>query len=306
MLASGEPRPRERRRAPGPVLGDPRRRRQLRRRHVVPVPAARGRHGLRRPDVLAGRAERRGARGLPRVPPRRAARAQRLLRVPHRAAGAAVPGGDPPAQACAAIVWCYVGGEAEAAAAMAPMLDAAARAAHARRRSRCRTRRCRARSTGSTRPATSGTGGPTSSRRSPTRRSTIHARFGADDADAASRRCTSTRSTAPPTIALRPTRRGATATRRWGAVFAGVDPDPANVERRSGSGAIDYLEALHPYSAGGAYVNMMMDEGQERVRASYRDNYDRLARIKADLRPRQPVPRQPEHRTCELGPPQGA
>ena len=26
---------------------------------------------------------------------------------------------------------------------------------------------------------------------------------------------------------------------------------------------------------------MMMDEGQERVRASYRDNYDRLAGIKA-------------------------
>ena len=30
--------------------------------------------------------------------------------------------------------------------------------------------------------------------------------------------------------------------------------------------SIDYFEALHPYSAGGAYVNMMMDEGQERVR----------------------------------------
>jgi FAD/FMN-containing dehydrogenase len=66
----------------------------------------------------------------------------------------------------------------------------------------------------------------------------------------------------------------------WGAVFAGVDPDPANVhEIRRWS--IAYQEALHPYSAGGAYVNMMMDEGEERVRDSYRDNYDRLARIKA-------------------------
>jgi len=45
------------------------------------------------------------------------------------------------------------------------------------------------------------------------------------------------------------------------------------------------MEALHPYSAGGAYVNMMMDEGQERVRASYRDNYDRLAAIKATYDP---------------------
>jgi hypothetical protein len=70
----------------------------------------------------------------------------------------------------------------------------------------------------------------------------------------------------------------------WGSVFAGVDPDAANVpEIRSWS--IDYFEALHPYSAGGAYVNMMMDEGQERVRASYRDNYDRLARVKATYDP---------------------
>jgi FAD/FMN-containing dehydrogenase len=70
----------------------------------------------------------------------------------------------------------------------------------------------------------------------------------------------------------------------YGAVFAGVDPDPAN------AGAIrrwstEYQEALHPYSAGGAYVNMMMDEGQERVRASYGGNYDRLAEIKAEYDP---------------------
>ncbi len=66
----------------------------------------------------------------------------------------------------------------------------------------------------------------------------------------------------------------------WGSVFAGVDPDPANVEpiRRW---SVGYQEALHPYSAGGAYVNMMMNEGEERVRASYRGNYDRLSRIKS-------------------------
>jgi FAD/FMN-containing dehydrogenase len=70
----------------------------------------------------------------------------------------------------------------------------------------------------------------------------------------------------------------------WGSVFAGVDPDPANVEAIS-RWSIDYHEALHPYSSGGAYVNMMMDEGEERVRASYRDNYDRLARTKAAYDP---------------------
>jgi hypothetical protein len=70
----------------------------------------------------------------------------------------------------------------------------------------------------------------------------------------------------------------------WATVYAGVDPDPANAEpiRRW---SVDYFEALHPHSAGGAYVNMMMDEGQERVRASYRDNYDRLARVKAQYDP---------------------
>jgi FAD/FMN-containing dehydrogenase len=71
---------------------------------------------------------------------------------------------------------------------------------------------------------------------------------------------------------------------RWGSVFAGVDPDPANVGAVR-QWTIDYFEALHPYAAGGAYVNMMMDEGQERVRANYRDNYDRLSRVKATYDP---------------------
>jgi hypothetical protein len=70
----------------------------------------------------------------------------------------------------------------------------------------------------------------------------------------------------------------------WGSVFAGVDSDPANADKIR-KWCVDYFEALHPYSAGGAYVNMMMDEGQDRVRASYGDNYDRLARIKATYDP---------------------
>ncbi|MFJ3222463.1 FAD-binding oxidoreductase [Streptomyces sp. NPDC086783] len=67
---------------------------------------------------------------------------------------------------------------------------------------------------------------------------------------------------------------------RWASVYAGVDPDPANAGPIR-QWTVDYFEALHPFSAGGAYVNMMMDEGQDRVRAGYRDNYARLARIKA-------------------------
>jgi FAD/FMN-containing dehydrogenase len=70
----------------------------------------------------------------------------------------------------------------------------------------------------------------------------------------------------------------------WATVYAGVDPDPANAELIR-DWTVGYYEALHPYSAGGAYVNMMMDEGPERVRASYGDNYDRLAGIKSAYDP---------------------
>jgi FAD/FMN-containing dehydrogenase len=71
---------------------------------------------------------------------------------------------------------------------------------------------------------------------------------------------------------------------RWAAVIIGVDPDPANREAIS-SWCRNYWDALHPYSAGGAYVNFMMDEGQERVRATYREHYTRLAAIKAKFDP---------------------
>jgi len=66
----------------------------------------------------------------------------------------------------------------------------------------------------------------------------------------------------------------------WAGVIVGVDPDPANREAIT-SWTKDYFEALHPTSAGGGYVNFLMDdEGQDRVKASYRDNYARLAQIK--------------------------
>ena len=65
----------------------------------------------------------------------------------------------------------------------------------------------------------------------------------------------------------------------WAGVIGGVDPDPANAELAS-RWARDYWQELHPTSAGGAYINFMMNEGQERIRASYRGNYDRLAWVK--------------------------
>ena len=149
-------------------------------------------------------------------------------------------------------------------AAMAPLLEAVpSRSCTAC--GGCRTPRCKARSTGSTRPATSGTGARTSSTRSPTRRrspptsssarvptwkSTMHL-YPIDGA---------AHDVGPERDRVRSYRDA-----RWVEVIVGVDPDPA--ERGGDPGlAIDYLEALHPYSAGGAYVNFMMDEGRSGCR----------------------------------------
>jgi FAD/FMN-containing dehydrogenase len=70
----------------------------------------------------------------------------------------------------------------------------------------------------------------------------------------------------------------------WSQVFIGVDPDAANAAALK-EWVVDYWEALHPYAAGGAYVNFMMDEGQERVRATYGANYPRLQQVKAEYDP---------------------
>jgi FAD/FMN-containing dehydrogenase len=56
-----------------------------------------------------------------------------------------------------------------------------------------------------------------------------------------------------------------------------MDPGKADLITRW---TVGYWEALHPLSEGGAYVNFMMDEGADRIRATYRDNYDRLAHVK--------------------------
>ena len=71
----------------------------------------------------------------------------------------------------------------------------------------------------------------------------------------------------------------------WSMVIAGVDPDPKKATDLVEWGH-SYWEALHPFSAGGAYVNFLMDdEGQARVKAAYGDNYARLAAIKGRYDP---------------------
>jgi hypothetical protein len=71
---------------------------------------------------------------------------------------------------------------------------------------------------------------------------------------------------------------------RYAQVIVGVDPDPASSDILK-SWTTAYFDALHPYSAGGAYVNFMMDEGEERIKATYRQNYDKLSAIKRKYDP---------------------
>ncbi|MGB5667980.1 MAG: FAD-binding oxidoreductase [Maribacter sp.] len=71
---------------------------------------------------------------------------------------------------------------------------------------------------------------------------------------------------------------------KYAGVYGGIDPDPKNADKIT-KWCKDYWAALHPYSAGGAYSNFMMDEGQERVEASYKHNYARLTKIKKKYDP---------------------
>jgi FAD/FMN-containing dehydrogenase len=70
----------------------------------------------------------------------------------------------------------------------------------------------------------------------------------------------------------------------WVQVMVGVDPEAENRELLR-DWCVSYWEALHPYSAGGSYVNMMMEEGDDRVRTTYGANYERLAQVKAEYDP---------------------
>ncbi len=71
---------------------------------------------------------------------------------------------------------------------------------------------------------------------------------------------------------------------RYAGVIVGVDPDSANAEKIT-NWCKDYWTALHPYSSGGAYLNFIMNEGQDRIKSSYKHNYDRLTKIKRKYDP---------------------
>jgi FAD/FMN-containing dehydrogenase len=71
----------------------------------------------------------------------------------------------------------------------------------------------------------------------------------------------------------------------WSQVIVGVDPDPAKAGVLR-EWTVGYHEALHTHSIkGAAYVNFMMEEGADRIRATYGANYDRLTQIKKKYDP---------------------
>ena len=71
----------------------------------------------------------------------------------------------------------------------------------------------------------------------------------------------------------------------WSMVIAGIDADPRQADALKTWGRA-YWTAIHPFNLEGAYVNFMMDdEVQGRIQASYGENYNRLASVKANYDP---------------------
>jgi FAD/FMN-containing dehydrogenase len=67
-------------------------------------------------------------------------------------------------------------------------------------------------------------------------------------------------------------------------VIAGMWPDPADNEANI-KWVRDYYDATAPLSEEGGYVNFMSDDDQDRVKANYRGNYERLVDVKRKYDP---------------------
>jgi FAD/FMN-containing dehydrogenase len=67
-------------------------------------------------------------------------------------------------------------------------------------------------------------------------------------------------------------------------VIAGMWPDPAQNQANI-SWVRDYYDATAPLSEEGGYVNFMADDDQNRIKANYRGNYERLVTIKRKYDP---------------------
>lgn len=71
----------------------------------------------------------------------------------------------------------------------------------------------------------------------------------------------------------------------WSMVIVGVHPDASEAASIK-NWATTYWQTVHPHNLAGAYPNFMMaDEGEARVKASFGDNYPRLAALKQKFDP---------------------
>ncbi|TPK90868.1 FAD-binding oxidoreductase [Mesorhizobium sp. B2-4-12] len=71
----------------------------------------------------------------------------------------------------------------------------------------------------------------------------------------------------------------------WSMVIAAIDPDPGKAAELI-EWARNYWASIHPHNGEGGYVNFMMDdEGEQRLRASYGANYERLSQVKRTYDP---------------------
>ena len=62
-------------------------------------------------------------------------------------------------------------------------------------------------------------------------------------------------------------------------VIAGMWPDPADDDANI-RWVRDYYDATAPHSEEGGYINFMADDDQDRIKANYKGNYDRLVEVK--------------------------
>ena len=67
-------------------------------------------------------------------------------------------------------------------------------------------------------------------------------------------------------------------------VIAGMWPDPAKNEDNI-EWVRDYYDATAPHSEKGGYINFMAEDDQDRIKANYRGNYDRLVEVKRKYDP---------------------
>ncbi|GAB7007021.1 FAD-binding oxidoreductase [Nocardioides sp. AN3] len=67
-------------------------------------------------------------------------------------------------------------------------------------------------------------------------------------------------------------------------VIAGMWPDAADDEQNT-AWVRGYYDAIAPHSEEGGYINFMAGDDQDRIRANYKGNYDRLQQIKTQYDP---------------------